>query len=263
VEELFMLRIFSFGLFLLLLVGCSPGKYLLPKQQYQAKVQVLGVLPLLVDRAVPLAYPQSEAVYDLVTRANVGKYEELVSLLKNKKGYFDVRGLPGGAELLAMSLLKGVQPVDAQGRPRGFAFDQETIRELTQRYVVDALLVVVFSGAQVEENRRSRSLLESLKTRYTDLLATAAVVGRDGQILWQLNGDDSYQALQLQYADFDEAYYNRTDQVRVKNISLAGVERVLAEEPDKNGKSRLPEMYAELFGRISSGISPSLLDSLQ
>ena len=257
-----MWRIFSLGLFLLLLGGCSPGKFQLSKQEYQAKVQVLGVLPLLVDRAAPLVYPQGEVVYDLLTRSNVGKYEELVTLLKKKKGYFDVRGLPGG-DLLAMSLFDGVQPVDAQGRPKGFAFNQATVAELTQRYVVDALLIVVFSGAQVEENRRSRSLLESLHTRYSDLLATAAVVDRDGKILWQLNGADSYQALQLQYADFDEAYYNRTNQVQVKNISLAGVERALGEAPEVKGKQRLSKMYVELFGRISSGLSPGLLDSMR
>ncbi|HEY5673077.1 MAG TPA: hypothetical protein VIR78_05190 [Malonomonas sp.] len=258
-----MVRVISFGLLLLVLSGCGAGKFQLSKQEYQAKVQVLGVLPLLVDRAAPLAYPQGEAVYDLLTRANVGKYEELVAQLKKKKGYFDVRGLPDGGDLLTMSLLSGTQPVDAQGRPYRFAFNQETITELTQRYVVDALLIVVFSGAQVDENRRSRNLMESLRTSYTDVLATAAVVGRDGKILWQLNGADSYQALPLQYADFDEAYYNRTNQVQVKNISLAGVERMFVGDPGKKGPPNASKMYAELFGRISSGISPGLLDVLR
>jgi hypothetical protein len=258
-----MRRIVGFALLLLMLGGCGWGRFQVPKQEYRAKVQVLGVLPLLIDRATPLAYPHSEGVYDLLSRTNVGKHDELVARLKNKKGYFDVRSLPGGAELLGMSLLEGALPVDSHGRPKGFAFNQETIAELSRRNVVDALLVVVFSGAQVEETRRSRNLLESLKTDYSDVLATAAVVGRDGQILWQLNGTDSYQALQLQYPDFDEAYYNRTDHVRVKNIGLAGIERVLVEGPDKKGKLRMPKMYLELFERISSGISPGLLDSLQ
>ena len=257
-----MLRVIGCVLLLLLVVGCSSGKFQLPKQEYQAKVQVLGVLPLLIDRTAPLNYPYREGVYDLLSRANVGKQEELVASLIKKKGYFDVRGLAGG-DLLAMSLFDAAQPVDEQGRPKAFVFNAETVAALAQRNVVDALLVVVFSGAQVEETRRSRTLLESLKTRYSDLLATAAVVGRDGQILWQMTGADSYQALQLQYADFDDAYYNRSKQVRLKNIELAGIERVLAGAADSKGKLLLPKMYVELFERISSGISPGLLDSLR
>ena len=257
-----MLRVIGCVLLLLLLVGCGSGKFQLPKQEYQAKVQVLGVLPLLIDRTAPLNYPYREGMYDLLERANTGKQEELVASLIRKKGYFDVRALPGG-DLLAMSLFDGPQPVDQQGRPKAFIFNSETVAALAQRNVVDALLVVVFSGAQVEETRRSRTLLESLKTRYSDLLATAAVVDRDGQILWQMTGADSYQALQLQYADFDEAYYNRSKQVRLKNIELAAIERVITGEPDSQGKLFLSKMYVELFDRISSGISPGLLDSLR
>ena len=146
-------RIVGFALLLLILGGCGWGRFQVPKQEYQAKVQVIGVLPLLIDHASPLVYPQSEAVYDLLSRANDGKHEELVARLKNKKGYFDVRSLPGGADLLGMSLLEGALPVDSYGRPKGFVFNQETVAELAQRNAVDALLVVVvFSGAQIEEN---------------------------------------------------------------------------------------------------------------
>lgn len=257
-----MQRIICF-LLLLLVAGCSQGRFQLPKQEYQAKVQVLGVLPLLIDRASPLSYPQREGLLDLLSRANVGKHEQLVAMLKGKKGYFDVRSLPGSADLLAMSVLEGLPAVDAQGRPDGFVFNSQAVAELAKQNVVDALLVVVFSGAQVEETRRSRNLMESLRTNYSDLLVTAAVVGVDGQILWQLSGADSFQALQLQYADFDEAYYNRTDQVRVKNISLTGIEPILVGEQTEENQSQLPKMYVELFDRIGSSLSPGLLDSLQ
>lgn len=256
-----MRRWFIYGL-LLLLAGCSWGKYQIPKQDYHAKVQVLGVLPLLVDSAAPFEYPQKEALLDVLARSTVGKHEALVERLKEKKGYFDVRLLSGSSELISLALLSGKSPDDASGRPQGYQFDPQAVGEMVQRNVVDALLVVVFSGEQIEETRRSRTLLESLTTKYNDIVATAAVIDRNGEILWQLGGDEAYRALLLQYADFDEAYYNHTDLVKVKNISLSGVEKTLYEPLGEAETKLLPEMYDKLFDRIVSGISPGLLDSL-
>ena len=251
----------ALGLVSLFLVACIGGRYQLPKTDYQAQVQVLGVLPLLIDRSAPLNYPHREGLYDLLARSNQGKHEELVARLKQKKGYFDVRPLPGNADLLAMSLLSESQPVTPDGRPKAPLLSPAAVNELLDKNVLDGLLLVIFSGAQVEESRRSRTLLETLQTRYSDILATAVVVGRDGKLLWQLTEKESYQALVLQYADFDEAYYNRTDQVRVKNIELSGLALLLEGEP--GAEKQLPELYAELFDKISSSISPGLFDALR
>jgi len=248
-------------LLLLLLAGCSWGKFQVSKQDYQQQVQVLGVLPLLVDRAGQFDYPQKETLFDILNRANRNKHQFLVERLRQKKGYFDVRALDGAPDLLTLSLLAGAVQTAEDGRPLGYQFNSQAVAELAQRNVVDALLVVVFAGVQIDETRRSRTMLESLKTRYNDIMTTAAVVDRNGQVLWELSGREAYQAVQLQYPDFDEAYYNRTDLVRVKNISLSGIEPVLTEDPEKPGV--LPEMYDKLFDRIVSGISPSLLDSLK
>jgi hypothetical protein len=247
---------------LLLLVGCSTGTYQIPKQDYQAKVQVLGVLPLLIEPAATFEYPQKEALLDLLARSNAGKHSVLVERLRKKKGYFDVRPLDGDPELIALSLLAGENPRDFAGRPQGYRFKPEAVAELSERNVVDALLVVVLAGAQAEDSRRSRTLLESLTTNYNDIMATAAVIDRNGDTLWQLTGGDAYRALMLQYADFDEAYYNRTDLVRLKYISLSGIEKVLDESGGGKDEKHLPEMYDQLIDRIVSGISPGLLDSL-
>jgi hypothetical protein len=258
-----MKRLVVYGIALLVLSGCGWGSFQVPKQEFQNQVQVLGVLPLLVDRDAPLDYPQKEALFDLIDRTNLGKHEILVSRLKAKKGYFDVRPLTGNPELLRLSLLSARKPANQDGRPRGYEFNAVDAAELSRRLVVDALLVVVFSGAQVEETRRSRTLLESLKTTYNDLMVTAAVVGRDGQILWELSGEDSYQALPLQYPDFDEAHFNRTDLVQLKYVSQSGVERTLEETTDNAGKTQPPATYGKLFERIVASISPSLLDRLR
>ncbi len=251
------------GLLIIFLVGCAGGKFQIPKQEYHTQVHVLGVLPLLVDYNSPLNYPQKDALFDLLSRSAAGKNEFLVEQLRKKKGYFDVRALSVSPELTALSLLSAGNSHDEIGRPQGYIFNAATIAELARRNAVDALLVVVLSGEQVEKIRRSRTLLETLKTRYSAVLATAAVLDCKGQVLWQLAGAESFQVLTLQYADFDEAYYNKADLVRVKNISLSGIEQVLDEGSGKDGDSRLPEIYKDLFAEITSGISPGLFDVLR
>ena len=245
------------------LAGCGSGTFQVPKKEYQTQVQVLGVLPLLVDYNSSLNYPQKDILFDILSRSATGKHEVLVEELKKKKGYFDVRPLSVSPELTALSLLSAGSPHDESGWPQGYVFDAVTISEMARQNVLDAVLVVVFSGEQIEETRRSRTKLETLTTNYSDIRATAAVIDRNGQVLWQLAGKDSFQALVLQYADFDEAYFNKTDLVRVKNVTMSGIERVLDETPDKNGVSLQPRMYKNLFAEIASGISPSLLDSLR
>jgi len=251
------------SLVVIFLSGCGGGTYQIPKQEYQTKVQVLGVLPLLVDYNSSLDYPQKDTLFDILARSTNGKHEYLVELLKKKKGYFDVRSLSVSSELTALSLLSAGSPHDEAGWPQGYAYDAATVAEMAKQNVVDAILVVVFSGEQVEEVRRSRTKLETLKAQYDDIRTTAAVIDRNGHVLWQLSGTESFQALMLQYADFDEAYYNRTDIVRIKNIGLSGIEQVLDEDPDRDGVSVLPKMYERLFAEIVSGISPSIFDSFR
>lgn len=252
-----MKRYLFYGLLLLALLGCSRGQFQIPKQDYQAKVQVLGVLPLLVDSAAHFDYPQKATLLDIVSRSAAGKHELLVERLRHKKGYFDVRSLAGDAELVALSVLAGQVPPAKNGRPAGYQFNSQAISELAERNVVDALLIVVISGAQVEETRRSRTMLESLATKYNDIMATAAVIDRNGEVLWRLAGADAVRMLLLQYADFDEAFFNRTGVVQVKSIGLAGVEKALEAKA-----GALPDSYDALFDRIVSGISPGLLNSL-
>ena len=258
-----MRKLFFALVCLVLLAGCSSGTFHIPKQEYQSRVQVLGVLPLMVDRNSSINYPHKDWLFDRLASSASGKHLNLVEELVLKKGYFDVRALSLDTQLTTMSLLSRGSSHDANGRPSGYALDPATVTEIARRNVVDALLVVVFSGETITETRRSRTKLETLTTSYSDLVATAAVVDRNAQVLWQLTGDDSFQAMILQYPDFDEAHYNHTDVVRVKNVSMEGVEHMLDEDPDRNGVKTLPKMYDELFEKIASGISPGLLDSLR
>lgn len=245
-----------------LLAGCGSGTFQVPKEEYQSRVQVLGVLPVLVDNRIDLKYPQQEPLFDLLKRTVADRHGDLVDLLKKKKGYFDVRMLSVSPELTGLSLLGSGTGHDETGRPTGYRFDQATVAEVSRQNVVDALLIVVLSGERVKEKRRSRTMVETLQTDYSDIVATAAVVDRQGDVLWQLAGKESHQVLTLQYADFDEAYYNKTDNVRVKNITLAGIERTLDEKSSKGDKA-VPRIYQEMLSKVAAGISPGLLDSLR
>lgn len=256
-----MKKLLLVGIGVVLLSACGSGSFQVPKQEYQSRVQVLGVLPLLVDQNSRPDYPQKDILFDMLARSAKDKHKILSAQLKAKKGYFDVRTLTVNPQLTGMSMLSEGKTTDDFGRPTGYRFDPATVAEIAQQNVVDALLVVVLSGEKVTETRRSRTMLESLNTEYSDILATAAVVDRSGEVLWQMNGKDSFQFLVLQYPDFDEAYFNRTDRVQVKNISLSGLERALEEKAKKSAE--LPKVYQELFREIVSGISPGLLDSLR
>ncbi len=257
-----MKRIFAALAILLFLGACSSGTYNIPKREYQSRVQVLGVVPVLVDSTRTISYPHGAEVYHLLRESARGQHYHLAEQLRAKRGYFDVRTLDINPDMTALSLLAGGAVHDQAGRPLGYRLDPATVTQLTRQNVVDALLIVVFSGEQIEENRRSRTRLESLRTTYSSIQATAVVVDREGNILWELTGDDSYMAVNLQYPDFDEAHFNRTNLVHVKNISVAGAERIITDGAGDNADNP-PRMYRELFAKIVSAISPGLLDSLR
>ena len=257
-----MKRIFAALVILMLLSACSSGTYNIPKREYQSRVQVLGVVPVLVDSTRTISYPHSAEVYTLLRESARNKHHHLAEQLRTKKGYFDVRTLDINPDMIALSLLAGGGRHDEAGRPLGYQLDSATVSELARQNVVDALLVVVLSGEQIEENRRSRTRLESLRTTYSSIQATAVVVDREGNILWELTGNDSYMAVNLQYPDFDEAHFNRTNLVHVKNISVAGAERIITDSGGDNSDDP-PQMYQELFSKIVSAISPRLLDALR
>lgn len=247
---------------LLLLSACSSGTYNVPKRDFQSRVQVLGVVPVLVDTGRTTNYPHSAEVYNILRESSQNSHYQLAEQLRAKKGFFDVRALDVNPDLTALSLLAGGSRHDEIGRPLGYRLDPATVAELARRNVVDAVLIVVFSGEQVEENRRSRTRLEALRTTYSSIMATAVVVDRDGKVLWEMTGDKSFMAVNLQYPDFDEAHFNRTDQVRVKNISVEGARRIITDGAGENA-DQLPRLYRELFSNIVSAISPGLLDSLR
>ncbi len=249
----------------LLLLGCAGGAYKMPKEEYRERVRTLGVLPLMVDAGSTINHPERQQVIDLLRRQSAGKEDELIAMLRAQKGYFDVRGCKGDPQQLFARLVKG-SSLRGKGASmyRRYQFDSAAAAELASSNVVDGLLVVILNGVERTETRRDRGpLLAYLEAPYNSILVTAAVVLPSGEIAWESPSGPGENFLNLQYPAFDEAFYDKTDEVKIKYISLGGLERTLA-EPDNAlfGSKKLPRPYGGLFEKIAGALHPGLLNPL-
>jgi hypothetical protein len=245
----------------LILIGCSAGTYQLPKDEYRERVRTLGVLPLMVDEGSTIRHPQREELITLLRRENVAKDERLVSILRDRKGYFDIREIKDDPQALYRRLVRGsALRGDGDAVYRRYHFDGSAAARLASENMVDGLLVVILNGVERVERRRDRApFVTFLEAPYNSILVTAAVVLPSGEIAWEYSGEGGESFLPLQYADFLEADVNRTDEVRIKFISLEGLERTLS-DPSKGilVRDEFPGVYLNLFQRISSALNPGL-----
>jgi hypothetical protein len=241
----------------LLLAGCG-GYYKIPKQEYQERVQTLGVLPILVDADSTILRPDRAEVLDLLRRMSSGREGRLIEILREQKTYFDVRPVAGDPEaLFGRLVLNRALRGEGDKLYRRYQFSAQAAAELARDNAVDALLVIILNGVVRPETRWDNPPTTFLKTDYNSILATAAVVLPSGP------GGAGEGFLPLQYPDFAEAKYNKTEQVKVKEISLVGLERALVErEKSLFGGSGFPFLYRVLFEEIASGLKPGLLSPL-
>ncbi len=250
------MRILSLVLFLFL-AGCSSGTYKVPTKEYQQLVKTLGVLPLIVDSRSAIVHPDADAIVALLRRTVAGRSEIVVEELRKKKGYFDVRLVQEPARILAEKLLIKAE-ADEFGLPRGYQLNRQLLAELCADSFVDGLLLLNLQGVVHTEKRWSRNTLENLTTDFNDIMATASVVAADGRVLWEMSGADATNILALQFADFDEAHFNREDQVRLKFITLSGLERTLLPPAEKaQGKPGSPQI-ADWLKNVTAALSPTL-----
>lgn len=242
------------------LTACGAGSFKVDKEEYRQRVRTLGVVPLLVDGNSHIEHPRSREVADLLRRTSAGQNQHLVDMLKEKKGYFDVRPVSGSGGALFGSLIQTrTLQEGARGPYHHYSFNARTVAELTRRSTADALLVVVLNGAVRSEKRWDRTRLSYLEAPFNSILATAAVVLPNGEILWEYQGGEVF--LNLQYPAFDEAYYNQSDEVPTRFISLAGLERHLESSGRKWMKeTALPQPYLELFDQLAKELKPGLLN---
>jgi hypothetical protein len=246
---------------ILLIAGCA-GFFKVPQTEYRQKVQTLGVLPLLVDGNSVITHPDREAVMELLRRHSLNTHLRLIDILKEQKGYFDVRPVEGNPRELFRSLVIS-DALRGTGADiyRHYGFNSRIASELTEENVVDALLVIILHGEVRPAKRWDRRHLAYLEAPYNEILTTAAVVMPSGEVVWEYPGVTDGAFLFLQYPDFDEAFYNRSDEVRIRYISLAGLDRTLG-EADRSllGRRTLPGRYRELFESLAAALKPGLLN---
>ncbi len=247
----------------LLLAGCAGGFYKIPKEEYRQRVQTLGVLPLMFDNGSTISRADREEVVSLLRRHNAGKEIRLINMLREEKIYFDVRSIAGDPDQYFSRLVTGATQRGQGGEAyRSYRFDPQAVRQLAERNQVDGVLVIIFNGVSRSEKRRDRALLSYLEAPYNSIMVTAAVVVPTGEIIWEYPGREVF--LPLQYADFDEAYYNKSDAVKIKEISLAGLDRALAESgKGVFNRTAFPSLYQELFDKIGGALKPGMLNTLK
>ncbi|WP_305043491.1 hypothetical protein [Geoalkalibacter sp.] len=247
----------------LLLGGCQKGTYKIPREEFTQQVRTLGVMPILIDEGSTVVHPQRAEVLSLLRRHSAGREDRLIQILRDTGPFFDVRLINQDPRQIFPRLVSPSTSSAEDALP--YVFSPAAARQLAEDVVVDALLVVILHGRELVEKRwdRDRTRLNYLEAPYNNILALAVVIDRDGQVLWRLGSGPGDLFLALQYADFDEAFYNKADAVRLKFLTLEGVERTLAETPSGLlSRTGFPRLHGDLFDRIGRGLKPGVLQRL-
>jgi len=256
-----MLRLLLLLLLLVPLTACQ-GSFKVPKEQYRERVKTLGVLPLMVDGQSIIAHPEPAAVVAMVRKYSSKQQVHLVELLQAKKSYFDVREVSGDPQRLMSRLLRSRSLRETPIGPHHYyEVVPGVVAELCRENVVDAVLVVVMNGTTRVQKRWDRARPTYLEAPFNDVQASAVVVLPSGEVVWEYYGPAGKPFLALQYADFDEAYYNKTDEVPVHFVTLAGLERALTESGGSWFKdTKLSKPYQELFQDLVNQLTPGMLN---
>ncbi|MBN1142551.1 MAG: hypothetical protein JXB25_12265 [Deltaproteobacteria bacterium] len=233
--------------------ACSNSNFLISGKEYRNKVKTLGVLPLLVDTGSEIAHPDRQGILSLIQSGNRDQTSYLIQRLKRGGGYFDVRPVEGDPEDLFANLITGTELV---ARPdsfyRSYRFNGAYAGELARKNLVDGLLVIVLNGVATPRKHWDRTRINYLEAEYNLIVESAFVAAADGALLWEYSGNPSEPFLLLQYPDFDEAHYNKTNKVKIKWISLEGLERVLRENSlPFPGEQPIPRTYKEMLLRVA------------
>lgn len=242
---------------LFLLNACS-SFYQVKPEEYKDRVKRLGVVPLIVDAESTILHPQRDVILSALRQSSEGRHRDLAAIIAEDAGYAAVIPIetdPTAAKLLQEGVLLSDQGKDAA---RHYRINPAVAAEISRGAGVDALLVVVLNGVDNRGKRWERKGTHYLEENFNEIQATALVVAPDGTILWERPGTIGGPFIDLQYVDFDGAYYNRTDIVEKRFITVDGLKRRLSQQ-DKNvfGKDLGPSLYRQLFHALGDALTVS------
>jgi len=215
-----------FAMLVLLVSGCAA---LQGGEVKQPRVRTLGVLPVMVD-AETIDHSAREELADLLRQSMADIDNRVVEELREKGDYFDVRLIDMSADaLLSQMVASRVRIGEGEATHNEYTFKPEVMSRLTEENLVDAVLVIIVNGINRTEKRwkEGRFTLDFLETKYRSVLYWAAVVAPPDEHLWVRRQLPGVVFMWLDYPDFTEAYWNGTDKVQVKEITVAGLGRTL------------------------------------
>jgi hypothetical protein len=260
-----MRRIALLSLAVVMILGCGGPSFKIPQNEYSQKVRTLGVLPLLVDGTSVIMHPEKGQLVSLIAENNEGKIAYLIDQLKKQKNYFDVRQVPGHPDALFNGLVQGSRlEKTAQGLVRHYDFNKAFLTALSEKNLVDGYLVVILHGMMLPQKRWDRTHLNYLESEYNVVIENAYVILPSGEVVWEHRGSGGDPFLSLQFPDFDEAHYNKTNKVKIKFVSIDGMAKILGEPAgllEKDVKYSAP--YRNLFGRITQNLRLSLFSGFK
>jgi len=250
------LSILTAFLFLLVLSGCVSKFYQVAPEIYRERVKVLGVLPLIVDAESTILHPQREEIIALLQQSASDKYLRLSEQLNASAGYKAVRPVIIDAQSELQLFAEKTLKTGKDGTYRTYQPVPAAVSALAQSAGVDGLLVVILNGVESKEKRWERVGPRYLESNFNEIQATTMVLAATGEILWERSGASTDPFIDLQYVDFDEAYYNRTDLVAVHFITVDGLSRALKASDKKIfDKEAFPTLYRRLFDPLSESLA--------
>ncbi|MCL2761375.1 MAG: hypothetical protein FWD70_07000 [Desulfuromonadales bacterium] len=246
----------------LLIGGCASNYYNIPRETYEKQVRVLGIAPIMIDADSDIQHPQKDEILNIVRDANRKNEKALVDTIKDTGEYFTVRLLDNEAGQLFSDIFLRREPRNDAGIVYNkYFFNPEKIKELVTSNNLDAVMLVVVSGASIPDKLYSSNLMSTLKTKYNALIMTAQIIDANNNVLWEYPNfrqrSISFDPLVLlQYPDFDEAKANKTDRVEVKFKTVEGIRRAFSETDSSLFKTRTTSaIYMKQFGEMKSLLS--------
>lgn len=245
---------------LLLCAGCATNYYNIPRDTYEKKIRVLGIAPIMLDTESDIRHPEKGEVIRIVREANRKNERELVEILKDNGDYAAVRLLDEEPDQLYATLLSNRERRDDGGTVYNkYFYKPEALKQLVARQNVDAVMLVTVSGITMMEKIYDNIPTAYLEDNYNNLIMTAQILDGNGTLLWEYPNfreklSTFHKLFDLQYADFEEARANLTDQVRLKYKSIPGIGRAFTRTEGSSVKSskQVSSLYNSQFLAMSS-----------
>ena len=242
------------------LTACASNYYNVPREVYEKKVRVLGVAPLMLDVDSDIRHPEKGEIIKIIKDANRKNEKELVEILKGNGEYFTVRFLGDDADQLFSTLVSRRERRDDAGVVYNkYFYKPDEMKKYVEKSGVDAVMLVTISGITAYEKIYSNNFMAFLEDNFNSLIMTAQILDADGTLLWEYpNFRQRFITFSplfaLQYPDFEEARANLTDQVKIKNKTVAGINRAFTRGESSSVKSsrQVSILYNKQFGEMTA-----------